>query len=451
VVLLSGLLAACERSGPSILEQIQQQGSLVVLTRNAPTTYYHDRDGETGFEYELTQRLAESLGVEAEYKVYDTIGAILQAIKAGEGHIAAAGLTRTEAREAQFRFGPAYKTVQQQVVCHRRGKVPTDVASLTEVKLEIIAASSYQERLEELQADYPRLRWNTSDQLATEQILERVWQREVDCAVADSNIVAINRRYYPELVIGFPLSEEQQLAWILPDTAEKLQSYLEKWFENVKNQGFLAELNERFYGHVNIFDFVDTRAYLRRIRTRLPRYQDSFKKAAQRYGLSWTLLAAQAYQESHWNRRSKSPTGVRGIMMLTLPTARAVGVKNRLDAEQSIGGGAKYLARLLKRQPKSIPPSDRLWFALTAYNVGSGHLADARLLAARLGKNPDAWHDVQSVLPLLSQKRHYRTLKHGYARGTEPVRYVQRVRDYRDILERHVTLAQAAAAAPLQP
>ena len=449
LVLLS-LLAACERPGPSVLEQIQQQDSLVVLTRNAPTTYYHDRDGETGFEYELTQKLAEALGVEAKYKVYDTIGAILRAVKAGEGHMAAAGLTRTEARESHFRFGPDYKSVQQQVVCHRRGRIPTNVASLSKVKLEIIAASSYEERLEALQADYPGLGWHASSNLTTEQILERVWQRKVDCAVADSNIVAINRRYYPELVIGFPLSEEQQLAWILPDSAAALQAFLEPWFERIRQEGLLDELNGRFYGHVDIFDFVDTRAYLRRIRTRLPRYRDAFKQAAQRYGLSWTLLAAQAYQESHWNRRSKSPTGVRGIMMLTLPTARAVGVTNRLDAKQSISGGARYLAQLLERQPTSVRSRDRRWFALAAYNVGLGHLADARVLAERLGKNPNAWHDIRTVLPLLSQKKYYRTLRHGYARGTEPVRYVQRIRDYQDILERHLQLAQATAA-PQQP
>ena len=445
-LVLAVLLAACERPGPSVLEEIQQHGSLVVLTRNAPTTYYQDRDGDTGFEYELTERLAQTLGVEATYKVYDTVGAILQAIKAGEGHIAAAGLTRTEAREARFRFGPDYKAVQQQVVCHRRGRPPTDVASLTEVKLEIIAASSYEERLEELRAQYPALTWHASDELATEQILERVWERKVDCAVADSNIVAINRRYYPELVVGFPLGEEQQLAWILPDSAKALQAFLESWFEEIRQEGILDELNGRFYGHVDIFDFVDTRAFLRRIRTRLPKYQDAFQRAARKYHLSWTLLAAQAYQESHWNRLSRSPTGVRGIMMLTLPTARAVGVKNRLDAEQSIRGGAKYLARLLERQPDSVRQADRLWFALAAYNVGLGHLADARKLAQRLGKNPDTWHDMRTVLPLLSQKKYYRTLKHGYARGSEPVRYVQRIRDYKDILERQVKLAQAVGA-----
>lgn len=180
---------------------------------------------------------------------------------------------------------------------------------------------------------------------------------------------------------------------------------------------------------------LDAKTFLRHIKTRLPKYREQFEDAGTRYGLPWTLLAAQAYQESRWNRNAMSPTGVRGLMMLTRATAQELGIENRLDVKKSIMGGARYLAYLLKRIPEHIPQPDRLFMALAAYNVGLGHLKDARLLAKRLGKDPDRWKDVKTVLPLLAKKSYYQTLPHRYARGWEPVQYVKRIRDYQEILE----------------
>ena len=197
-----------------------------------------------------------------------------------------------------------------------------------------------------------------------------------------------------------------------------------------------------------MFDYVDMRKFKRRIRSRLPKYRSLFEKAGRETGLPWTLLAAQAYQESHWNPGAKSPTGVRGMMMLTRNTARSLGIENRLDAYASIRGGAQYLLRMLKRVPDTVQGKDRLWFALAAYNVGFGHLRDARTLATRQGKNPDLWRDVKAVFPLLMRKKYYKTLRYGYARGTEPVRYVQRIRNYRQVLEQEITGPVARLQSP---
>jgi membrane-bound lytic murein transglycosylase F len=440
LVVGTGIIAAAalgwpDRSGGT-LEEIQRTGELVVLTRYGSTTYYESRDGLDGYEYALTQEFAESLGVAVRYVILDSIPEVLEAIQSGRGHLAAAALTRTEERERVHVFGPDYKTVQQQVVCHREGPVPKDVSELPSVRLLVIGGSSYVERLSELRQDVPELEWGITVELSTDEILEQVSRREVDCAVSDSNIVAINQRYFPDLQIAFPISEEQSLAWVLPPGADKLQARLEKFFEESDENGLLASLDERYYGHVTIFDYVDTKRYLRRIRTRLPRYRDSFERAAEKHDIPWTLLAAASYQESHWNPRARSPTGVRGMMMLTLPTARAMGVKNRLDPSQSIMGGARYLSRMIERIPEEVQGEDRLWFALAAYNVGFGHLQDARALAERLDQDPNRWHSVKTVLPLLSRKQYYRSLKHGYARGSEPVEYVERIRSYRDMLER---------------
>ncbi|UCE64834.1 MAG: transglycosylase SLT domain-containing protein [Nitrospirota bacterium] len=179
----------------------------------------------------------------------------------------------------------------------------------------------------------------------------------------------------------------------------------------------------------------DTQIFLRHVKTRFPRYKEEFQRSAEAQGIPWTLLAAQAYQESRWNRNAMSPTGVRGLMMLTRATASDLGVKNRLDPKKSIAGGAQYFAHLYRRIPQQVSEPDRTFLALAAYNVGLGHVKDARILASRLKKDPNKWDDLKTVLPLLSKKKYYRTLPHRYARGWEPVHYVKRIRAYRILLE----------------
>lgn len=179
---------------------------------------------------------------------------------------------------------------------------------------------------------------------------------------------------------------------------------------------------------------VEETIFLRHMRTRLPRYVVMFKHEARRHDLAWHLLAAQAYQESRWNPRAVSPTGVRGIMMLTRNTSSAYGIENRHDPRASISGGARYFAWLMERVPPAIEEPDRTWVALAAYNVGLGHIHDARRLARQLGKDPNRWSDLREVLPLLAQKQYYRSLSHGYARGWEPVVYVKRIRAFEKLL-----------------
>ena len=193
---------------------------------------------------------------------------------------------------------------------------------------------------------------------------------------------------------------------------------------------------------------VDAQTFLRHVKTRLPRYHEQFMQAGKDHGVPWALLAAQAYQESRWNRNAMSPTGVRGIMMLTRATASDLGVKNRLDPHKSIAGGARYFAQLYRQIPRHIEDPDRTFIALAAYNVGMGHIKDARLLAKRMNKDHNQWSHLRTVLPLLAKKKYYETLPHRYARGWEPVQYVKRIRAYRKILE-HVLAERARQKAEL--
>lgn len=435
---LSVCLGACQQPS-DILTDIQNKGELVIVTRNAPTTYYEIHDELAGFEYDMTQDFARELGVKTRYIIKDTTSQILQVLQKGEAHIAAAGLSKTAERQSDFLFGPIYQEVQQQLVCRRGGPKPKKVEDLNGLKLKIVAGTSYEEKLNEFKKKHPGIEWQAEDGVATEDLLERVWEREIDCTVADSNIFAISRRYYPELLVRFDLAEPDQLTWLLPKQAVALHNRMEDWFWDYRRSGKLENLLEKHYGFIEVFDYVDTRRFVRRIKKVLPKYRKEFEAAAKKYDLDWMLLAAQAYQESHWRANAKSPTGVRGIMMLTLNTAKELGVESRLNPKQSIQGGARYLSNLLKRVPESVTEPDRTWFALAAYNVGMGHMYDARILARRLGKDPDSWLDLSEVLPLLARKKYYKTLKHGYARGREPVLYVQRIRDYHDILHQNLT------------
>jgi len=438
-LLLLAALGGCGGGEPdSALEAIRQSGELRVITLNSPTTYYYGRDGEKGLEYDLARRFAADLDVDLRLVVMDDIGGVFDALEDGKGDLAAAGLTVTRERKKRFEFGPSYQTVQQQVVCRRGGRVPRDWGDLPDVDLLVMKHTSYVERLREVKQVVHGLDWRETGSLSTEQILEKVWRGEVDCTVADSNIVALNQRYYPELVVAFPISEEQQLAWALPAGSDELRAKLDSWFAGLQERHELAAIRDRYYGHVQIFDYVDIATFQRRIKSRLPTYRPLFQRVAKDYpALSWELLAAQAYQESHWRPRARSPTGVRGMMMLTLTTARSLGIRNRLNVAKSIRGGAEYLGRLYDRLPASIEEPDRTWIALAAYNVGLGHIWDARRLAERAGRDADSWSAIKAMLPKLSRRKYYKDLPYGYARGTEPVKYVRRIRQYFQILERH--------------
>jgi len=433
---LPNVLGSLQQKSRS-LDAIRASGELVVLTQNNPTTYYIDKDGqERGPEYEIVSHFAQYLGVKPVFVIKNSVAELLDAIAGEEGDIGMAGLSITQDRKRRFLFGPVYQQVSQQVVCRRGGAQPKSASDLLGLDIAVIGRSSYEERLKAMKTLYPDLVWQSTEGVSAEKLLEMVWLKTVACTVMDSNIVSVNQRYFPELRVRFDLGIKDSLAWITPRTsyAHALKRAADDWFYEFSRSGELDDISERYYGHVKLFDYVDTRAFIRRISLRHPKYREHFKAAAESYGLSETLLAAQAYQESHWNPYARSPTGVRGIMMLTLPTAKEMGVHSRLDAEQSIFGGARYFAKLKAYLSKEVVEPDLIWLALAAYNVGLGHLKDAQSLARQLNKDPYRWLDIKSVLPLLSDRRYYKKLKYGYARGSEPVRYVQQIREYELIL-----------------
>ncbi|WJW76286.1 membrane-bound lytic murein transglycosylase MltF [Thiohalobacter sp. IOR34] len=434
ILLIYLSLLGCERQQETHLAQVLSAGELVVVTRNSPTTYYEGPQGPTGFEYDMVRLFADQLGVRLRIVIADSFADILPMVSRGEVDLAAAGLTITETRKSLVRFGPSYQKITPQLVYRQGTPRPADLNDLNGI-LEVVKGSSHEERLMALRTEYPNLSWKTNDELDSGELLGLIWEQVIDYTIADSNEVAISRRFFPELRVAFDISDPEPLGWAFahePDNS--LFNAAREFFARIRQDGTLEQLLERHYGHVADFDYVGTRRYLRHIQQRLPRYIDLFKAAAERHGLDWRLLAAIGYQESHWDEHARSPTGVRGIMMLTLDTMRQLGLDSRLDPAQSIEGGARYFAMMKKKIPARIAEPDRTWLALAAYNIGFGHLEDARILTQRNGGDPDKWVDVKKYLPLLSQKKWYKQTRHGYARGREPVRYVENIRSYYDIL-----------------
>jgi len=420
----------------TVLTEVVKRGELIVVTRNAPTTYYQVRNNQyAGIEYDMVRAFTKYLNVKPRFIVKDTVEEIFTALSSGEADVAAAGLTITDLRKEKYLFGPSYQSVNQKVICHRQARqIPKSMDEFKDQQLHVSSGTSYAEQLMALQKDYPTVMWQQNPDWDTEYLLQQVQKKKLDCTIADSNIFAVNQRYYPQLSAAFDLSDQAPLAWVMRKNSGNLHNKITEWFQAYKEQGHLDATVNRYYGHLDEFDYFDTQKFRQRIKKRLPKYRKWFMQAASKQKLDWRLLAAQSYQESHWNRRAKSPTGVRGIMMLTLPTARQLGVKSRLDAKSNIFAGAKYLNQLKKRLPKQVKEPDRTWMALAAYNFGFGHLIDAMQLAREMDKSPELWVELEEVIPLLSQRKYYRKLKHGYARGGEAISYVKQIRDYRDIL-----------------
>ncbi|MFI9652088.1 membrane-bound lytic murein transglycosylase MltF [Guyparkeria halopsychrophila] len=434
LLLLSG--CADDTSDAAFASPFDTQ-QLVVATRNGPTARYLGRDqSATGPEHDLVMAFADSRGWVVDWQVHESTAEVIEALATGRAHLAAAGLTHLPARSERFEPGLVHGEVVQQVVCHRDDRpLPDTIEGLAGVDLQVTGDSSYVARLEELARTVPDLTFVADPSRSSEVLLTQVATGEVGCTVADSSIVRMVRRYWPHLEVAMNLDQNEPVGWYAAAGHTEVAKATRRWRESEAGEAAVAAMRERYYSHIEEFDFVDMRALNRRLDDRLPHYLDEFRQASEETGLPVDLLAAMAYQESHWDPQATSPTGVRGIMMLTRPTAESLGVEDRLDPRESILGGARYLADRHARLPEDIPEPDRTYLALASYNLGRAHVLDARRLARDLGLDPDSWVDMREVLPLKADKRYYPQTKYGYARGYEPVHYVRRIRNYRDVID----------------
>jgi membrane-bound lytic murein transglycosylase F len=436
-IILAGLLCTCARQ-PTLLEEVRALGELRVVTRNSPITYYLGPAGPEGPDYELLQGFAEHLGVRLKLVEADRFSDLLGDVEAGRAHMAAAGLTVTAERAKRVDFGPPYQTVSQHLVYHRGRTPPRSLKDVRGRRLEVVAQSSYVETLNAARGQVPGLVWTEDPTADAGELLDRVERGEVDFTVVDSNLFSIFQRFHPELRVAFNVAEGDALAFAFQRRGDRsLIDEAATYLAEMRASGDLEHLMDRYYGHKGSFDYAGTRKFMRDYQRMLPQYRPLFEKAGQRADIDWRLVAAVGYQESKWDPAAVSPKGALGLMMLTPDTAQLMGIENPTDAGQSIVGGSRYLWRMRKRIVRLAPEAteaDQTWMALAAYNMGYGHLLDARRITQLNGGNPDRWVDVQKSLPLLMERRWYRQARWGYARGRETMAYVRNVRNYYDIL-----------------
>lgn len=436
LLVLACLAAGCE-TGPKPIAPVEQAGELVVLTINGPATYFEDAEGHaSGFEHDLAVLFAKELGVPVRFVLAENPTKVEASIKRGQAHLAAAALVRHLDLPGGATWGPTYHTARHVIVHRTTEPKPKVLADLSGRRVGVVEESPADALLSEppkLSVPIERLPLGTS----TVDLLARVAEGGLDFALVESSRFTLLRKHFPVLDSAFEVGNPAEYAWLFAAVDKKrLLAAATPFFERIAKDGTLKRLVDRHYGHAARITAIDAGTLIQRTATLLPALKSHFEAAEAATGLDWRFIAAIGYQESHWDASATSGTGVRGVMMLTEETATRLKVKDRLDARESILGGARYFVVLREALPQRIPEPDRTFLALAAYNLGLGHMEDARILAQRSNLNPDQWQDVRQVLGKLADPLVYNTLRHGFARGHEALQFVDNVRNYRDILER---------------
>jgi len=444
LILTLALMAGCKPADKvSNLPSIDpDKKEIVFVTHNGPTTYYSNNENKpAGIEYDLATLFVKEYypGYEARFTIVDSISDVIPSLLKNKAHIAAANLSVTHLREHLVLFSTPYQETQQQLIFNSEvNSKPETLADLKDSQIAVPEGTSYAERLAELQKKQPTLHWHAVKNTNSESLIEEVADGVLDYTVADSHLAALMQNYYPNLEVAMPVGPEDEIAWAMSKkTDPQLVKNVNAFFNKIKKDGSLRNLLDRYYGHNERLNTLDVTTFMNRSNTLLPKYIHLFKQAQDITGLDWRLLAAVSYRESHWDTYNTSPTNVRGLMMLTEDTADQMGVTDRLDPKQSIPAGAKYIMKLIETVPERIPEPDRTYMALAAYNIGYAHVEDARVLAKRLGLNPDSWADIKKTLVMLKNPEYYSKAKYGYASGGAPVIFVESVRSYQRILEKY--------------
>ena len=455
---------------PSALQQLTFREELQVVLVENPLgrSELAATNGHGQLELDLLHGFARELGTRIRVTRVETAAEAHRRLREQRVDLAAGLLVAPD--DPSIKAGPEILAIQQVLAFWRGNESTSALPSLTDLpagtRLGFTAQSPLPERLRLYLAgvdNYPapyaipeqdagaesgaRERPGREDNMAhvptveltpmgtAEALRQALAAGEIDYALMNSLEFGRLRRLHPELRTAHEFETGATVTWLFPSGFDRsLIDAAERFVERLRENRELELLSDRYLGHLEIHGLVDALTFARRVENRLGRFRELFERAGEEYGLDWRFIAAVAYQESHWNADAVSPTGVRGLMMLTQDTAAGLGVEDRTDPASSVDGGTRYLLDLRERLPERIPEPDRTWMTLAAYNVGLGHLHDARRLAEANGDDPDRWLDVMQWLPRLADPEWYERTRYGYARGWEPVVYVQNIRSYYDKL-----------------
>lgn len=414
ILLAAVMIVACESPPPPpavpTLDDILRNGEITVITRNNGQCYYLYRGEKRGFEYDLAQLFADELGVRLNVKIADSWEGMIPSLMDGEGHFIAAAMTITPRRRQQIAFSRGYLAVRQHIIVHRSNTQVRKVKDLNGRRVHVRRGTSYQERLEQLRDFGLNVEIVTYPDIPTEELIRMVAESEIETTIADTNIAQRNRRYYPRAIVADSISDLEQLGWAVHPDATSLLHRINQFFAKIKKNGKFEEIYNRYHEGVDAFDYVDLNTFHRRLETRLPRYRKLIETTADRYGFDWRLIAAQIYQESHFNPAAKSHAGAYGLMQLTKTVARKFNVKHILNPRENVKAGVQHLKDLYDHFDQAIG-DDRLFIALAAYNVGQGHIWDAKNLARQMNLDPNKWDSLKQTLPLLSYSKYLQVCK----------------------------------------
>lgn len=421
--------SACEEPPPLP----SHQPSLSVIVLPGPTTWFKGPAGTpAGIDHDLLTRFAAERGLALKVSFADDAGSLMEGVAKGDAQIGAGGLLRGDG--AAWTRG--YKGTDLVVVYNSDRDRPKDWASLDGAAVAYRAHTGIGSALDDVIAAHPQILWKPVELASSDALIGEVSDGAIDYAVVPATDAAAAKNVHLDFDVAFATRPKLQFAWITAPGERALRDSLDAFLARAQNDGVLARIVERYHAVTGELARLDAGVFQDRIRGSLDRWRRTFEEAQAQSGIEWRLLAAIAYQESQWDPLATSETGVRGLMQLTADTAKRLGVVDRLDPRNTTLAAARYLADLKDRLPARITEPDRTWFALAAYNIGMGHLEDARVLAQRMKLDPDRWSDVRKTLPLLADPKYYVNARNGYARGGMPVAFVGRIRSYYDILLR---------------
>ena len=439
------LLSGCEQPPPAPVGQ----ASLSVVVRPGPTTWFTGPNGHAGgFDHDLLTRFARERGLALKVAFADDAASLMASVANGEAQLGAGGLfgrdrPRTGTGDADTPRQPptvswtaGYDSAEPVLIYNTDGYKPRRWDDLKNATVAYPAHTGVDGLLASTRAAHPDVRFEPVDVTSSDALIAEVSDGTVAYAVVPSIDASAARNIHLDFEVAFPAGARGELAWAVAAGEQALRDALDAFIARLRKDGTLARLAERYKAAPDQVERADAGVFQDRIREMLPQWRRTFVEAQAKSGIEWRLLAAVAYQESQWDPLATSETGVRGLMQLTEDTARTLGVADRLDPRASAVAAARYIADLKARLPARIAEPDRTWLALAAFNIGIGHLEDARILAQRNKLNPDLWSDVRKMLPLLADPKYYIAAKNGYARGGMPVAFVGRVRGYYDILLR---------------
>jgi membrane-bound lytic murein transglycosylase F len=455
-----------DETASPVMERVAARDTLIAITGYNPVSYFLYRGEPMGYEYELLQEFADHLDVELEIVVESDVDRMLEMLEQGEGDVIAYRLAVTEEREARADFTDFLHMTRQVLV----QRMPDGWDELRAVQLnkalvqypfELIddsvhvpRNSPYAVRLNNLteevagEIDIVEVASSTS----VETLIKRVAEGDIDYTVAPEEVALLNQAYYGNIAARPALSLYQRIAWAVPNGADSLRSTVNTWLADVRNEPSFAALFERYFEDRLGYKERVQSEYLTSTTGRLSDYDDVLRGALEDVELDWDwlLLASQAYQESRFKPRAKSWAGAAGLMQLMPATAREVGVANVYDPNENVAGGVRYLEWLSDYWTNHIDdPEERLKFVLASYNVGIGHLQDARRLTEKYDGDPQVWDEVAEHLLQLSKRQYYQdpVVRFGYARGIEPVTYVEQILERYAHYRRFVDVPGLMAAA----